>query len=108
LRMKEKISPFIKQNSSSPFIRSQYFISEHEIPGATYNDPLMEEKHEVVKGLIHKYRNRALIKVSYQCAAHCRFCTRIRQIGNAEGTLRIEDVNRIIHYLEQNPQIDDV
>ena len=54
--MKEKASPFLKSISKSDFIKKQYFISENE-KSQLYNDPLMEEKHEVVKGLIHKYKN---------------------------------------------------
>ncbi len=106
--MKEKVSPFLKRLSENPAIRQQYYISGFESADVIYNDPLMEEKHEVVKGLVHKYPNRALIKVSYLCAAHCRFCTRIRQIGNPEGTLSDIDLENILLYLQQNPQIDDV
>ena len=86
--MKEKVTPFLKTISEHSSIQKQYYKSSEEIAGE-YNDPLMEESHEVVKGLVHKYENRALIKVSYLCAAHCRFCTRIRQIGNKEGTLTV-------------------
>lgn len=106
--MREKISPFIQKLSSNHFIRDQYFISDKENIAIAHNDPLMEDKHEVVKGLIHKYSNRALIKVSYQCAAHCRFCTRVRQIGNPEGTLTDKNIEDIIFYLKQNSCIDDV
>jgi lysine 2,3-aminomutase len=101
--MKEKISPFLKSISDSKYIRMQYYISEHE-NNQSYNDPLMEEEHEVVKGLIHKYGNRALIKTSYLCASHCRFCTRIRQIGNPEGTLTEKNID----YISKNSQIEDV
>lgn len=105
--MKEKITPFLKKLSKSEAIRKQYFKPENEA-NFEYNDPLMEEKHEMVKGLVHKYPNRALIKVSYQCAAHCRFCTRIRQIGSKEGDLSDENIENIRNYLIENPQIDDV
>ncbi len=105
--MKEKVTPFLRKLSASPFIRKQYF-AENEMTYTLYNDPLMEDSHEVIKGLVHKYTNRALIKVSYQCAAHCRFCTRIRQIGNPEGTLREADIQQIVSYLKQHPEIDDV
>lgn len=104
--MREKVSPFLK-NIDSEAIRRQYFINGTETPAA-YSDPLMEDKHEVVKGLIHKYTNRALIKVSYQCASHCRFCTRIRQIGDPSGTLREKDIENIVDYLNQHPEIEDV
>ncbi len=107
--MREKITPYLRSIAVSTSIANQYNISESEpFTDDTYNDPLHEDDHEVVKGLVHKYSNRALIKVSYQCAAHCRFCTRIRQIGNAEGTLTGDNINNIITYLHQHPEIDDV
>lgn len=105
--MKEKISPFLKSISESKAIQAQYVKSPCET-AENYNDPLMEDKHEVVKGLVHKYDNRALIKVSYLCAAHCRFCTRIRQIGNKNGNLTTVDMDNMANYLIENPQIDDV
>ncbi len=107
--MREKTTPYLRSIAVSASIADQYYISESEpFADDTYNDPLHEDDHEVVKGLVHKYSNRALIKVSYQCAAHCRFCTRIRQIGNAEGTLTDDNINNIITYLYQHPEIDDV
>lgn len=107
--MKEKTTPFLKNLLHIEAIRMQYVISENPIlEDVSYNDPLMEDSHEVVKGLVHKYKNRALIKVSYQCAAHCRFCTRIRQIGNNNGTLNSDNINTIANYLQEHPEIDDV
>ncbi len=106
--MREKITPYLKKLTHIPAISRQYQLSDNETEDNSYNDPLQEDEHEVVKGLVHKYANRALIKVSYQCAAHCRFCTRIRQIGKPEGTLTIKDIDNIITYLTVNKQIDDV
>lgn len=107
--MKEKITPFLKKYLDHDSIKNQYRISAFEDLGNfSYNDPLMEDSHETVKGLIHKYENRALLKVSYQCAAHCRFCTRIRQIGNPEGTLNENDLDKIAEYLKAHPEIEDV
>jgi lysine 2,3-aminomutase len=105
--LKEKITPYLKAQLSNIHIYQQYVISNNELTH-NYNDPLMEDQHEVVKGLIHKYKNRALIKISYQCAAHCRFCTRIRQIGNEDGTLSEQDIENIYNYLESHPEIEDV
>lgn len=109
--MKEKVTPFLKKLLDKPSIFKQYIINTQAVIDtslAVYNDPLLEDSHEPIKGLIHKYKNRALIKVSYQCAAHCRFCTRIRQIGNPEGTLSESDIDHIITYLHHHPEIEDV
>lgn len=107
--MKEKITSFLRNLLDSEYFNKQYIISEAEsINMLEYNDPLMEDTHEVAKGLVHKYKNRALIKVSYQCAAHCRFCTRIRQIGNPIGTLSELDLENIVEYLKSHTEIEDV
>lgn len=105
--MKQKLTPYLRSKLDSPSISKQYLVSDSS-HATDYSDPLQEDSHEVVKGLIHKYTNRALIKVSYLCAAHCRFCTRIRQIGNPEGTLQQHDIDAIIDYLKRHTEIDDV
>jgi lysine 2,3-aminomutase len=105
--MKEQITPHLKKLLHHTEIAGQY-VKTNGLDTAQYSDPLMEDDHEVVKGLVHKYDNRALVKVSYLCAAYCRFCTRIRQIGNPAGTLSEADIDGIAEYLSANPQIDDV
>lgn len=106
--MKEKLTPFLKNLAqNNPAIAKQYY-AEDELQDLSYNDPLIEDGHEVVKGLVHKYTNRALIKVSYLCAAHCRFCTRIRQIGEKSGNLNEQNIKDIVKYLQDHPEIDDV
>jgi len=72
-------------------------------------DPLGEEmQFSPVKGLVHKYKNRVLWKVSYRCAAHCQFCTRARQIGSSEGDLSGADIQQALAYVQCHPLIDDV
>lgn len=105
--MKEKITPYLKKLADEKAIQLQYWKDKTE-NDLLFNDPLMEEQHEVVRGLVHKYPNRALLKISYQCAAHCRFCTRIRQIGDKSGNLNTEDIAAIVQYLNEHPEIDDV
>lgn len=105
--MREKLTPHLRGIINSPGISRQYLEDPNNSIGG-YNDPLMEDSHEVVKGLIHKYKNRALIKVSYQCAAHCRFCTRIRQIGDPSGNLADDEIKNIISYLKRHSEIEDV
>jgi lysine 2,3-aminomutase len=106
--MKEKITPYLRAFLDLPGIAGQYLRTSVEDSLDGFDDPLMEDSHEPVRGLIHKYPNRALIKVSYRCAAHCRFCTRIRQIGDPAGTLHEEDVAPLIRYLSEHPEIEDV
>ena len=102
--MKEKYTPYLKKQFSNPSIAAQYLVKDTD-PVDGFNDPLHEDSNEPVKGLIHKYHNRALIKVSYKCAAHCRFCTRVRQIGTGG---EIYSIRHIIDYLKSHTEITDV
>lgn len=108
--MNQKFTPYLEKQFSNPQIAEQYKILPHDILNKfEHLDPLEEDSHQPVKGLVHKYENRALIKVSYRCAAHCRFCTRIRQIGTNEGDLKSDDdIPNIIHYIKMHPEITDV
>lgn len=104
--MKEKLTPYLRALEHLDGIRQQY--AKPAGPEPLYSDPLEEEVHEVVQGLVHKYPNRALIKVSYRCASHCRFCTRARQIGDPSGDLQQGASDAIVEYLRRHPEIDDV
>lgn len=109
--MKEKITPHLsKQFLSSPAVEMQYVRNslEDNPDWSLLADPLLEDENEVTKGLVHKYTNRALIKVSYRCAAHCRFCTRYRQIGTSEGDLDNHNIKDIGDYIREHREIDDV
>jgi lysine 2,3-aminomutase len=72
-------------------------------------DPLLEEEHQVVRGLIHKYDNRALVLLTAECAAYCRFCTRRRMVSDTErGRISDGDVERWAGYLTAHPEVKEV
>lgn len=107
--MKEKYTKYVEQQFSNASIRRQYVrLPKSSIGLFDKLDPLDEDGHEPVKGLIHKYRNRVLIKVSYRCASHCQFCTRTRQIGSPQGDLTTEEVVSIADYIRSHNEISDV
>jgi len=107
--MKQKITPYLKSRLNSEQMHRQYVQTGNEFVVSSFDiDPLQEDEKEAVKGLVHKYRNRGLLKVSYRCAAHCRFCTRYRQIGTSDGDLSNDNIARIGQYLSEHPEINDV
>jgi len=94
----------------SPAIRKQFFPSPKEkvfSPGVSL-DPLLEEKHKKVKGLIHKYPKRVLIELTLNCASFCRFCTRRREVSDIKrGQLFPKDIKKIISYIRARPEINE-
>ncbi len=63
-------------DANDPLLRQVLTAREEFInaPGFT-TDPL-DEQRSVVPGLLHKYRNRALLLVKGGCAVNCRYCFR--------------------------------
>lgn len=77
-------------------------------PSFLTNDPLHEEEDTVVEGLVHRYADRALIISTSRCAMYCRHCTRKRVAGSKDYHLTDSQLDNIILYLTQHPEIKDV
>jgi lysine 2,3-aminomutase len=76
--------------------------------GSTVDDPIREEDHAVLPGLIRRYPDRALLLVSGDCPVHCRHCTR-RNMGRGKIVpVRGEGLARALAYIENTPEIRDV
>ncbi|MFO7605253.1 MAG: KamA family radical SAM protein [Desulfurivibrionaceae bacterium] len=75
-------------------------------PGEEH-DPLGEDGHSPVPGLIHRYPDRVLFLVTDYCSSYCRYCTRSRMVGRRAGTSKAR-WQKGIAYISANPQIRDV
>ena len=71
-------------------------------------DPLGEDSHLVVPGLVHRYPDRVLFLVTDRCAAYCRYCTRSRMVSNSQGYDFHPKIEEAFDYLESNKNIRDV
>lgn len=69
-------------------------------------DPLHEEDHSPVEGLMHLYPDRVAFCVTSECATYCRHCVRKRFVGN--GKLRSGDLSSGVSYIKAHPEIRDV
>ena len=71
-------------------------------------DPVGEDSHSPVPGLVHRYPDRVLFLVTDRCAAYCRYCTRSRLVSNASGYDFHPEFDKQIEYIAQHPEIRDV
>jgi lysine 2,3-aminomutase len=71
-------------------------------------DPVGEDSHSPVPGLVHRYPDRVLFLVTDRCAAYCRYCTRSRLVSNASGYDFHPEFDRQIAYIAEHPEIRDV
>ncbi len=74
-------------------------------PGFT-NDPL-DEQRSVVPGLLHKYRNRALLLVKGGCAVNCRYCFR-RHFPYQDNQGNKANWHQALDYIRQHPELDEI
>jgi lysine 2,3-aminomutase len=77
--------------------------------GYELEDPLEEEKDSPVRGVTHRYPDRALLITTPACSMYCRFCTRKRATltrGGWEAVTRND--RRMVEYVEKHPEIRDV
>lgn len=72
------------------------------------DDPLGEDAHSPVPGLVHRYPDRVLFLMHDRCTAYCRYCTRSRVVGHSALTPDRERIEAGLDYIRSRPAIRDV
>ena len=95
----------------SPGLSRQFVPDPRELDTQPYelDDPIADRAHTPVHGIVHRYRNRLLLKIVQVCPVYCRFCFRREMIGPGE-TAMLSDRQREIAlaYIASHPQIEEV
>ncbi len=72
-------------------------------------DPIGDGVHEAVKGLVHRYPDRVLLKLAPVCAVYCRFCFRREMVGPEHGVaLSPAELEAALAYIRARPAIWEV
>ncbi len=96
-------------NYSDPiFALSVPHIQELSDSACLSDDPLEEHCDMPVPGLVHRYRDRALVIATTMCSMYCRHCTRKRITGMRENSISTRRMKQIVEYLRLHPEITDV
>ena len=83
-------------------------VQELQVSQADMVDPLGEDEHSPVPGLVHRYPDRVLVLVTDQCASYCRHCTRRRLVGAKQQVMSVEAMDRVVDYVRRTPAVRDV
>lgn len=87
-------------------------INETKISRSDFSDPLHEEEDCPVKGLegvlTHRYPDRLIIYVTYQCAMYCRHCTRRRHAGETDLPTPWPKILKAAEYIKKTKTVRDV
>lgn len=71
-------------------------------------DPIGDDSHMPVAGVVHRYPDRVLLKPVHVCAVYCRFCFRREKVGPGSEMLSPEDFARAIDYIRGAPKVWEV
>ena len=75
---------------------------------AETDDPIGDDAKSPVKGLVHRYPDRVLIKLVAVCAVYCRFCFRRERIGPGSASLSDSEFAAALDYVRANRAIWEV
>jgi lysine 2,3-aminomutase len=92
-------------------IARQFVPSAAELDAAADEsaDPIGDDAHSPVEGLVHRYPDRVLLKLVHICPAYCRFCFRREMVGpDGRETLSSEALEAAYAYIHNHSEIWEV
>jgi lysine 2,3-aminomutase len=88
----------------------QYIPDAAELITAPHEleDPTADAPFTPVKGVVHRYPDRALLKPLLACPVYCRFCFRREKVGPDGGVLTEAELQEALAWFEGNTAIREV
>ena len=71
-------------------------------------DPIGDDTYAPVKGIVHRYPDRVLLKPLHACPVYCRFCFRREQVGPGGDKLDDAGLDAAMAYIAAHPEIWEV
>jgi lysine 2,3-aminomutase len=71
-------------------------------------DPIGDDVHTPVKGIVHRYPDRVLFKLANVCAVYCRYCFRRETVGPGSDILKPEERTDALNYIRRHKDIWEV
>ena len=71
-------------------------------------DPIGDEAHSPVEGIVHRYPDRVLLKIVHACPVYCRFCFRREMVGPGGVSLSGAKLDAALAYIAAHPAIFEV
>ncbi|MCJ2085584.1 lysine-2,3-aminomutase-like protein [Methylobacterium sp. E-005] len=84
-------------------------IAEGRVEPEERADPIGDDAHAPVIGIVHRYPDRVLLKPLHVCPVYCRFCFRREMVGpTGLGTLSEAELETALAYIARDPRIWEV
>jgi lysine 2,3-aminomutase len=82
---------------------AELITAPHESP-----DPIADDALSPIKGVVHRYPDRALLKPLLVCPVYCRFCFRREHVGPDGGLLSEAELQAAYAWFAARPAIREV
>jgi lysine 2,3-aminomutase len=92
-------------------IARQYIPRAEELVALPYErpDPIGDQAHSPVSGIVHRYPDRVLFKLVHVCAVYCRFCFRREMVGPGKASALSQGAyDNALAYIRAHPEIWEV
>jgi len=91
-------------------LHAQYIPSPEEAYTAPSEraDPIGDHAHSPVKGIVHRYPDRVLLKPLHACAVYCRFCFRREMVGPGGEALSPVELTAALDYVRAHGEVWEV
>ena len=108
-RLTPEVLKLIKTASMDDPIFRQYVPSREEldVKPDELADPIGDEPHQKVKGIIHRYPDRLLLLPTHTCQVYCRFCFRREKVGSEAGLSKAE-LEAAYAYIADHPEVSEI
>jgi lysine 2,3-aminomutase len=84
-------------------------VEELNVMSGERADPIGDETFSPVEGVVHRYPDRALLKLVNVCAVYCRFCFRRETVGPGRAAMLSDEAfARAVAYLRERGEIWEV
>jgi EF-P beta-lysylation protein EpmB len=96
------------RDPADPLLRQVLPLDEEFRPAPGFDlDAVGDLPSRGARGVLHKYRGRALLVATGSCAVHCRYCFR-RHFPYGEEMAAVDAWRESIAYLRAHPDVDEV
>src|SRR6188508_1044522 len=83
-------------------------VLETEVAPEELSDPIGDEARSPVKGIVHRYPDRVLLKPLHACPVYCRFCFRREKVGPGGEAMSADELDQALAYIHERREIWEV
>ncbi len=111
LAITEEMVELIDVDDTSDPIALQFVPDARELTilDRELHDPIGDDRFTPVKGIVHHYSDRVLLKPVHLCPVYCRFCFRREKVGaGGDGNLSAAELDAALDYIRRTDNIWEV